>query len=207
MIGWACGAGTAASVQSVSAAARSEQARASARGAPRSRLRALCSLDITVPIGQLSTSAISRYESPSTSLSMIMVRALGGKVSSARRMRSRCSAPSAAWSGPRPGSGVRALPLLLGHPLRCRRRAPARPRCAVPVGGHVHGDAEEPGVERRLAAERRQRLKRPHERLLSARPTPPRGRAAPGRPDATPAAGTSRPAARTPRRLRRCTAR
>ncbi len=59
---------------------------------PLSRFRALCSLDITVPIGQLSTSAISRYERPSTSLSMIMVRALGGKASSARRMRSRCSA-------------------------------------------------------------------------------------------------------------------
>src|SRR5439155_3622942 len=38
------------------------------------RLRALCSLDITVPIGQPSTSAISRYERPSTSLSMIIVR-------------------------------------------------------------------------------------------------------------------------------------
>ena len=59
---------------------------------PLSRFRALCSLDITVPIGQLSTSAISRYERPSTSLSMIIVRALGGKASSARRMRSRCSA-------------------------------------------------------------------------------------------------------------------
>ena len=84
---------------------RHASTRASAR-ARLSRLRALCSLDITVPIGQLSTSAISRYERPSTSLSMIIVRALGGKASSACRMRSRCSAPGAAWSGPPPGSGV-----------------------------------------------------------------------------------------------------
>src|SRR6266540_440103 len=64
--------------------------------AVRRRLRALWSLDITVPIGQLSTLAISRYENPSTSLSMIMARALGGKVSSAVLMRFRRSAPIAA---------------------------------------------------------------------------------------------------------------
>ena len=42
--------------------------------AMRRRRRALCSRDITVPIGIERTSAISRYESPSRSLSMMMAR-------------------------------------------------------------------------------------------------------------------------------------
>ena len=100
----------------------------------RSRLRALWSLDITVPIGQLSTDAISRYESPSTSLSMIMVRALGGKASSAWRMRWRRSAPTAAWSGALSGSsavrshssaGMAWLPNARAWALRERSRSVA----------------------------------------------------------------------------------
>src|SRR2546425_5461343 len=40
----------------------------------RRRLRAWCRRDMTVPIGILSTSAISRYERPSRSLNMIIAR-------------------------------------------------------------------------------------------------------------------------------------
>src|SRR5499427_4654843 len=65
----------------ITAAVRYTRRRSIGPRAARSRLRALWSLDITVPIGQLSTVAISRYDNPSTSLSMIMARALGGKVS------------------------------------------------------------------------------------------------------------------------------
>ena len=59
----------------------------------------------------------------------------------------------------------RPRPFLLAHPLRPERARLGAP-LAVPVGGDVDGDAKEPGVERRLPAERRQRMKRPYECLL-----------------------------------------
>ena len=200
MTGWA-------SADAVSTRVRPSQSIRTSMG-PRSalsRLRALCSLDITVPIGQLSTSAISRYERPSTSLSMIIVRALGGKASRALRILSRCSFRAACCSGPPPGSGV-----VRAHSSSLTRSGPkARawaPRCAMPVGGDVDRDAKQPGVERRLARGTTATSETPVRMPPVPRPTPPRGRAGPGRPGATPADDTSRRAARRRSRLQRCIA-
>ena len=54
----------------------------------------------------------------------------------------------------RPASriGRAAGPFLLGHPLG-PEGARLRAALPVPIGGHVDGDAEEPGVEGRLSAE------------------------------------------------------
>ena len=62
-----------------------------------------------------------------------------------------------------------ALPLLLGDSL-CAERARLRPTSPLPVGCDVHGNPEQPRVERRLTAEGRERVKRAHERLLGTVP-------------------------------------
>src|SRR5206468_6182118 len=58
-----------------------------------------------------------------------------------------------------------ALPLLLLDALG-PERPPARRPLAGPIGRHVHGDPEQPGVEGRLSPERRERLPGAEERLL-----------------------------------------
>jgi hypothetical protein len=105
------------------------------------------------PIGMFSTSAISRYESPSRSLNMIMVRCGSDKVASARLIRSR-SSTSAAWRvGRGPGVGQRAVPVRLLDALGAEGRAAAGRVLAGAVARHVHHDAKEPGVEGGVAAE------------------------------------------------------
>ena len=71
--------------------------------------------------------------------------------------------------GTHSGIGGRALPFLLRHRLIAEgaRLSPAR---SEPIGRHVHGDAKQPGIEGRLATKGSQRLKGPHEGVLSAIP-------------------------------------
>ena len=70
-------------------------------------------------------------------------------------------------TGARVGHG--ALPLLLGQPFGAKG-ARLRPARSLPVRGDVHGDAEEPGVERRLASKRWERVEGTDERFLGAVP-------------------------------------
>src|SRR4029450_13031265 len=84
-------------------------------------------------------------------------------------MRSRRSTPIAAWSGRASGSGaVRSHSSAgMGWVAKGGGRRSAEGK---PVRGHIHGNAEEPGVEGRLPAKRAERLKGSNERVLSAIP-------------------------------------
>src|SRR5499426_230777 len=98
-----------------------------------------------------STSAISRYDSPSRSLNMIMARCGSDKVASARTIRSRSSTCVALASGAVPWS------------TRIRSQSFSSTRS---VPRDVHHDPEEPGVEGGVAAERRQGLEGADEGIL-----------------------------------------
>ena len=80
-------------------------------------------------------------------------------------MRSRCSLRAACSSGPPPGSAVVRAHSSSLNALGAER-ARLGPALAMSVGRDIHRDTEQPGVERRLAAERGQRVKRSYERLL-----------------------------------------